>query len=1138
MTQDIVTLYVSLLSSFFTLSSSTHTPTPAASGNDLNATPPIPPFVPPVSNATTNCHWLLRVLNELIECVSELGALELAGEASQSLKELVGSARWRFEEAICSGWVRDAKVFYRLETWHPDPDDPSITAYLRQVAAFQRFNAISAYRVAGGSEERANALMGSSSASSSSSAGGALSSSRNRQDIDLPVEFQRKVQSAFLDGLYAFLDGLVHVAFSDPGEILGGVGAGNGTKGKNGGMGAGMGMGMGMEGEEDTGRPKEVDVRNVDIRILLTVSNLTHLRETTVPRLISQFQSAFKVDMGADVQMLMDVIDQLDKILFDDYVKRKSAEVAKIIRKGVLGGTVDWYEADKPTEVHPFIYDALLSLVLVHAQVSATAKPLVARTLGALVEELAQVALDAFGKVERFGMGGMLQATLEIEFMHQTLSQHVSPHADQTLQSIYKTISQSYYRRPTPNSAAELQQELEGLKRTLVASRRATALQFLCFRRASKAQAPQTATGQLADGSVHPRLRRCHFRHRKGRHRSVSCSFPPRPLLWRRVPRRTEKSRPGREPTASSTGLLLKTLGFNVTAIKIDPYMNIDAGTMSPTEHGEVFVLDDGGEADLDLGNYERYLNVTLGRDNNITTGKIYREVIEKERRGDYLGKTVQVIPHVTDAIQDWVERVAQIPVDESGKAPEVCIIELGGTVGDIESAPFVEAMRQFQFRVGHDNFALLHVSLVPSINGELKTKPTQASIRDLRGLGLTPDLVQLPLSVTSKISMFCHVANEQVLAVHDVSSLYHVPLLLKAQGLITFLEKRLKLDLVRRDDARIARGNKLMTMWKELTVGHDRLFDKVSIVLVGKYTSLQDSYTSVVKSLEHASMQCGRKLNITWVEASDLEPEAQHERPKEFHAAWQAVCTANKVLIDLPCVSSGILVPGGFGVRGTEGMIAAAKWAREKKVPYLGICLGFQIAVIEFARHVVGLKGAHSAELEEKTPHPVIIFMPEISKTHLGGTMRLGLRPTIFQPKTEWSKVRQLYGGAETIWERHRHRYEVNPAYVKQIEAKGLLFTGRDERGERMQVAELKDHPYFAGLQAHPEFCTRPLNPSPAYLGFIAASAGVLPEQIERQKSYAPPVRRLLPGPSLLTSSSADDGEIVVEPVAKVAIV
>ncbi|GAA6053372.1 hypothetical protein JCM3770_004136, partial [Rhodotorula araucariae] len=408
----------------------------------------------------------------------------------------------------------------------------------------------------------------------------------------------------------------------------------------------------------------------------------------------------------------------------------------------------------------------------------------------------------------------------------------------------------------------------------------------------------------------------------------------------------------GKGVIASSTGLLLKTLGFNVTAIKIDPYMNIDAGTMSPTEHGEVFVLDDGGEADLDLGNYERYLNVTLGRDNNITTGKIYREVIEKERRGDYLGKTVQVIPHVTDAIQDWVERVARIPVDESDQEPDVCIIELGGTVGDIESAPFVEAMRQFQFRVGKDNFALLHVSLVPSINGELKTKPTQASIRDLRGLGLAPDLIAcrcptvLPLSVTSKISMFCHVANEQVLAVHDVSSLYHVPLLLKDQGLVNFLQNRLKLNDIRLGEARKARGSKLLTMWKELTISYDRLFDTVSICLVGKYTSLQDSYTSVVKSLEHASMQCGRKLKITWVEASDLEPEAQHERPQEFHAAWQAVCTAN-----------GILVPGGFGLRGTEGMIAAAKWAREKNVPYLGICLGFQIATIEFCRNVLGLK-------------------------------------------------------------------------------------------------------------------------------------------------------------------------------------
>ncbi|ORY73403.1 exocyst complex component Sec5-domain-containing protein [Leucosporidium creatinivorum] len=464
MSQDIVTLYVSLLSAFFTLSSSTHSPNTShdAASTDPNATPPLPPFVPPNSNAAANCHWLLKTLNELTECVSELAALELAGEASASLKELVASTRWRFEEAICSSWVRDAKVFYRLETWLPDPDEPSTTAYLRNVAAFQRFCAISAYRIAGGTEERANALM-----SSTSTGGG----SKGRQEADLPGEFVRKVQSSFLDALYAFLDGLVHVAFSDPEAIF--------TSGK-------LVTRRAPFENDDSGRPKEVDIRNVDTRILLTVSNLTHLRESSIPRLVHQFQQAFKVDMSADIQMLTDVTDQLDKILFDDYVKRKSADVAKIIRKGVLGGTVNWYEAAKPTEVHPFIYDALLSLVLVHAQVSATARPLVARTLGSLVEELAQVALDAFSKVERFGMGGMLQATLEIEFMHQTLSQHVSPLADTTLQSIYKTISQSYYRRPTPNSAAELQSELEGLKRTLVASRRATALQFLCFRAASK----------------------------------------------------------------------------------------------------------------------------------------------------------------------------------------------------------------------------------------------------------------------------------------------------------------------------------------------------------------------------------------------------------------------------------------------------------------------------------------------------------------------------------------------------------------------------------------------------------------------------------------------------------------------------
>ncbi|KAK4057640.1 Exocyst complex component S5 [Microbotryomycetes sp. JL221] len=460
MSQDIVALYVTLLSTFFTLSSSTKpSPDPNA---DPNATPPLPPFVPPTANAAANCHWLLKTLSELNECVNELVSLELAGEANQSLRELVSSTRWRFEEAICSSWVRDAKVFYRLETWQPDSDDVSITAFLRQITSFQRFCAISAYRIAGGSEERANALMGPSTSSQAA---------RARQDTDLPTDFVRKVQSAYLDALYAFLDGLVHVAFSDPDSIFS--------------QDANRSLRRNALVTTDDGRPKEVDVRSVDTRILLTVSNLTHLRDVTIPKLVNQFQSAFKIDMKAEVQMLMDVTDQLDKILFDDYVKRKSSDVAKIIRKGVLGGTVDWYEAAKPTEVHPFIYDALLSLVLVHAQVSATAKPLVARTLGSMVEELAHVALDAFSKVERFGMGGMLQATLEIEFMHQTLSQHVSPQADTTLQSIYKTISQSYYRRPSPDSAAELQTELEGLKRTLVASRRATALQFLCFRASS-----------------------------------------------------------------------------------------------------------------------------------------------------------------------------------------------------------------------------------------------------------------------------------------------------------------------------------------------------------------------------------------------------------------------------------------------------------------------------------------------------------------------------------------------------------------------------------------------------------------------------------------------------------------------------
>ena len=404
---------------------------------------------------------------------------------------------------------------------------------------------------------------------------------------------------------------------------------------------------------------------------------------------------------------------------------------------------------------------------------------------------------------------------------------------------------------------------------------------------------------------------------------------------------------------ASSTGLLLKTLGLKVTAIKIDPYMNIDAGTMAPTEHGEVFVLNDGGEADLDLGNYERFLNVTLRRDNNITTGKIYSQVIQKERRGDYLGKTVQIVPHLTGAIQDWIERIAKLPVDETGEEPDVCIVELGGTVGDIESAPFVEALRQFQFRVGTENFALIHVSLLPVVGGEQKTKPTQAAIRELRGLGLVPDMIAarcatpLERSVINKLSMFCHVGPDQVLAVHDVSSTYHVPLLLEQQGMVRYFEKRLGLDVKTLPETMKIHGRSLRTRWRELTLGHDRSQDKIEIVLVGKYTSLQDSYMSVVKSLEHAALRCQRKLVLKWVDSGDLEPTTEKDNPVRYHEAWHSLCSAK-----------GIIVPGGFGSRGTEGMISAARWAREKKVPYLGICLGFQIAVIEYARNVCGMTG------------------------------------------------------------------------------------------------------------------------------------------------------------------------------------
>ncbi|XP_025024141.1 CTP synthase 1 isoform X2 [Python bivittatus] len=498
----------------------------------------------------------------------------------------------------------------------------------------------------------------------------------------------------------------------------------------------------------------------------------------------------------------------------------------------------------------------------------------------------------------------------------------------------------------------------------------------------------------------------------------------------------------GKGIIASSVGTILKSCGLHVTSIKIDPYINIDAGTFSPYEHGEVFVLDDGGEVDLDLGNYERFLDIRLTKDNNLTTGKIYQYVINKERKGDYLGKTVQVVPHITDAIQEWVMRQARIPVDEDGVEPQVCVIELGGTVGDIESMPFIEAFRQFQFKVKRENFCNIHVSLVPqpSSTGEQKTKPTQNSVRELRGLGLSPDLIvcrcstPLDTSVKEKISMFCHVEPEQVICVHDVSSIYRVPLLLEEQGVVDYFRHRLNLPIEKQPQ-------RMLMKWKEMADRYDRLLETCSIALVGKYTKFSDSYASVIKALEHSALAINHKLEIKYIDSANLEPVTLQEEPVRYHEAWQKLCSAD-----------GVLVPGGFGVRGTEGKIQAISWARKQKKPFLGVCLGMQLAVVEFARNVLGWQDANSTEFDPKTTHPV-----------------------------------------------------VNPELKNSFEEKGMKFVGQDVEGERMEVVELEDHPFFVGVQYHPEFLSRPIKPSPPYFGLLLASAGRLTHYLQKGCRLSP---------------------------------
>ncbi|SNS44015.1 CTP synthase [Anaerovirgula multivorans] len=513
----------------------------------------------------------------------------------------------------------------------------------------------------------------------------------------------------------------------------------------------------------------------------------------------------------------------------------------------------------------------------------------------------------------------------------------------------------------------------------------------------------------------------------------------------------------GKGITAASLGQLLKSRGLKVTIQKFDPYLNIDPGTMSPYQHGEVFVTEDGAETDLDLGHYERFIDINLTKFSSVTSGKVYSAVINKERKGDYLGGTVQVIPHITNEIKERIYRVGK-----DGNF-DVVITEVGGTVGDIESLPFLEAIRQIKYEAGRENVMYIHVTLVPYLGkaGELKTKPTQHSVKELRSIGIQPDVVvcrtEKPLSqeMKDKIGLFCNLDPGHVVQNLDAESLYEVPLLLKEEKLDEIVIKRLTLQAKEAD----------LVQWKEVVVKDKNPKGRTRIALVGKYVELRDAYLSVSESLTHAGIHNDVKVDIDWIHSEDVNEENVEELLKS---------------------ADGILIPGGFGDRGVEGKITAIKYAREKKVPLLGICLGMQLAVVEYARNVLGLTDAHSSELNPETTNPVIDLMPDQKDVEdMGGTMRLGLYPCKVYADT---KAREAYG-EDLIYERHRHRYEYNNEFREQLTEAGLVICGISPDERLVEMIELKDHPWFVAVQFHPEFKSRPTRPHPLFRDFVKAS-------------------------------------------------